>query len=313
MDFVDSVLVRLADPAMRSTLFNDASLANLVEAAYDTEAMPVSAPYAPVFDEFRLGYSAPPSATIDGDWMGTDGANRTELRLRLHGLSHTPLLRIEALWRGELVVRTAPARDRVESVEVAVPSFDVDPDIVADLGSLPTDSGQLETERRIRVLARLRAGLNQPAALTEDHLDRLLVGVGAGSVGELVTQMVGQAQAGAVQIRYTAPANTPLTARPLPFAAAVLVRDAGFSLAELLVQSRLVRARTEELGLELPVAPEVRQRHRMVVIWMVPSTVFDDEDWPGGTTGTAEQKRAARFAQAGQWLANEGVGLVAVA
>src|SRR5262249_4201315 len=148
MDFVDSVLVRLADPATRSALFDDASLANLVAAAYDTEAMPVSPPYSAVFDELRLGYSAPPSATIEGDWMGTGGVNRTELRLQLHGLSHTPALKVEALWRGALVVRTAAARDRVASVALAVPSFDVDPEIIADLGSLPSDPGQLETQRR---------------------------------------------------------------------------------------------------------------------------------------------------------------------
>lgn len=313
MDFVDSVLVRLADPATRSGLFDEPSLANLVETAYDTTAMLVSPPFSPVFDELQLGYSAPPSAVVEGDWMGAGGVGRTELRLRLHGLSHTPPLRVEALWRGALVVRTAPARDRVEAVELAVPSFDVDPDIEADLGSLPSDPTQLETERRSRILARLRAGLDQPAAFTDDHLDRLLVGVGAGSVGDLVTQLVGQATSGTVQIRYSAPADTPLTARPLPFAAAVLVRDAGFTLADLLIQSRLVRARTEELGLELPAAPEIRRRHRMVVVWLVPAAVFDDEDWPGGTTGTSEQRRAARFARAGQWLANEGVGLVAVA
>lgn len=313
MDFVDSVLVRLADPAARPALFDDASLANLVAAAYDTEAMPVSPPYSAVFDDLRLGYSAPPSATIDGDWMGAGGASRTELRLHLHGLSNTPPLKVEALWRGALVVRTTAAADRIASVQLAVPSFDVDPEITADLGSLPTDPAELETQRRTRILARLRSGLDQPNAFTEEHLDRLLVGVGAGGVGDLVGRLAGQVEADTVQITYTAPVNTPPVARPLAFAAAVLVRDAGFSVADLLVQSRLVRARTEELGLEVPAAPEVRQRQRMVVVWMVPGTVFDDEDWPGGTTGTAEQRRAARFAQAGQWLANEGIGLVAVA
>ncbi|MEK8105556.1 hypothetical protein NKG94_11145 [Micromonospora sp. M12] len=52
------MLVRLADPETRAALFDDASLAHLVEAAYDTEAMPVAPPYAAVFDE--LTSASPP-------------------------------------------------------------------------------------------------------------------------------------------------------------------------------------------------------------------------------------------------------------
>ena len=312
MDFVDGVLVRLADPASRGALFDAESTAQLVEAAYDTEAMPVEPPFTPVFDDLRIGYAAPPSATADGEWMGTGGADRTEVRLRLHGFGSAQAMRIDALWRGALVVRTTVATDRIDHVELAQSGFDVDPEIEADLGGLPTDPAQLETERRTRVLARLRAGLDQPAAYTDDHLDRLLVGVGAGSVGDLVTRFAGQSAASAVQIRYTPPSSAPATARPLPFSAAVLVRDVGFSLADTLVQSRLVRARAEELGLVAPAEPAVRQRYPLVVVLMVPAEVFDDVAWPGGDSGTGAQRRAARFARAGQWLAREGIGLVAV-
>lgn len=310
MDFVDGVLVRLADPATRESLFDAVSTAHLVEAAYDTDAMPVEPPYGLVFDDLRLGYAAPPSTTVDGEWMGVGGSDRTEVRLRLHGLA--PPMRVDALWRGALVVRTTLARDRIEHVELTQPGFDVDPEIEADLGELPTDPVQLETERRTRVLARLRAGLDQPDAFTDDHLDRLLVGVGAGSVGDLVTRFAGQVAPSAVQIRYTPPSAVPPTPRPLPFAAALLVRDQGFSLADTLVQSRLVRARAEELGLLAPAEPAVRQRHPVVVVWMVPAEVFDDEAWPGGNGGNEAEQRAARFARAGQWLAREGIGLVAV-
>ncbi|MGB3439086.1 MAG: hypothetical protein WBA97_10080 [Actinophytocola sp.] len=312
MDFVDGVLVRLADPASRGALFDAASTAHLVEAAYDTDVMVVEPPFIPVFDDLRIGYAAPPSATADGEWMSAGGRDRTEVRLRLHGFGAAEPMRVDALWRGALVVRTTVATDRIEHVELARPGFDVDPEIETDLGGLPADPVQLETERRTRVLARLRAGLDQPAAFTDDHLDRLLVGVGAGSVGDLVTRFAGQVAASAVRIRYTPPSAAPPVARPLPFSAAVLVRDQGFSLADTLVQSRLVRARAEELGLVAPAEPTVRVRHPVVVVWLVPAGVFDDEAWPGGDSGTEAQRRAARFARAGQWLANEGIGLVAV-
>jgi hypothetical protein len=267
VDFVDGVLVRLADPGTRAAVFDDASLAHLVQAAYDTEAMPVAPPYAAVFDELTLGFAAAPVTLAEGEWLGSGGTTRTELRVRLHGLGGSAL-RIDALWRGNLVVRTSTARDRVEDLDVAVPAFDVDPQIIADLGALPTDPALLETERRTRLVARLRAGLHPPAA--------------------------------------------PPTPRQLPFAAAVLIRDQGFSLADLLVETRLVRARAEELGLDVPAPDDVRRRHRVVAVWVVPIETFDDDGWPGGDTGTDAQKRAARFARAGQWLARSGIGLAAL-
>ncbi|MEV4657194.1 hypothetical protein [Micromonospora sp. NPDC049301] len=311
MDFVDGVLVRLADPGTRAAVFDDASLAHLVEAAYDTEAMPVTPPYAAVFDELTLGFAAAPVTLAEGEWLGSGGTTRTELRVRLHGLGASAL-RIDALWRGSLVVRTSAARDRVEDLDVAVPAFDVDPQIIADLGALPTDPAQLETERRTRLVSRLRAGLHQPAAFTDAHLDRLLAGVGAANAGDLVARMRGQAAGATVKLRYAAPPATPPTPRPLPFAAAVLIRDRGFSLADLLVETRLVRSRAEELGLDVPAPDDVRRRNRVVAVWVVPIETFDDDGWPGGDTGTDAQKRAARFARAGQWLARSGIGLAAL-
>jgi hypothetical protein len=249
---------------------------------------------------------------LEGEWAGPGGVDRKELRLRLDGLGSQPPLRVDALWRGSLVVRTLLLRDHIEAVEVDLPSLDVDPDIVADLGQLPTDPQQLEAERRSRVLERLRAGLDQPDAFGEDQLDRLLIGVGAHGVGDLVEHFRRQVQPGSAQVRFTAPAGGPPTARPLPFTGAVLVRDQGFSLAELLTASRLLRAQAEQLGLEAPPDPAVPRRQRIVVVWVVPGAVFDDDGWPGGDTGSPAEKRAARFRRAGQWLATEGIGLTAV-
>lgn len=312
MDFVDSVIVRLGDPASRGAVFDDSSLANLVTAAYDTEAMPMGPPYAAVFDELTVGYAAPPVAVAEGEWMGVGGTDRTELKVRLQGVGQSPL-RIDALWRGGLVVRTSAAQDRVEALKISVPSLDVDPDIIAAFGALPTDPVRLEAERRTRVVARLRAGLHQPAAFTDAHLDRLLAVADADSVSALVTGLRDQAATATIQLRYADSPGNPPTPRVLPFAAVVLVRDTGFSLATLLAESRLARTRAEELGLDVPASGDVRRRHRITVAWVVPVTTFDDPDWPGGAGANPEQQRAARIARASQWLATEGIGLVVVA
>jgi hypothetical protein len=310
VEFVDAVLVRLGDPAERAAVFDQVALANLVEAAYDTEAMPVGPPFAAVFDDLTLGFAATPGAVLDGSWMGSGGLDRTEFRAQLHGLGE-PAPRIDALWRGSLVVRTATARDTVEALEMRLPSLNVDPQIVADLGGLPGDPVLLETERRTRVLTRLRAGLHQPAAFTDAQLDRLLDRAGAASVSELVA-LAQQAVPATVQLRFSPPPAAAPAPKALPFAATVFVRGAGFSLAALLAESRLARARAEDLGLDVPAPAEIRRRHRMVVVWVVPAVMFDDPDWPGGGNGPPTQQRAARLARAGRWLAAQGIGLAAV-
>jgi hypothetical protein len=96
-------------------------------------------------------------------------------------------------------------------------------------------------------------------------------------------------------------------------AAALLVRDAaGFSLAGLLADSRAVAERLAPLGLERPADPTLRLRRPVAVVWVLPSSVFDDADWPGGGAAglTPIQRRTLRRAAAGTWLAAAGIGLV---
>jgi hypothetical protein len=40
---------------------------------------------------------------------------------------------------------------------------------------------------------------------------------------------------------------------------------------------------------------------------MVPETLFDDNDWPGGTAGTIPEKRLQRRRAAAKWLGPEGI------
>ncbi|MEK8105555.1 hypothetical protein NKG94_11140 [Micromonospora sp. M12] len=185
-------------------------------------------------------------------------------------------------------MRTSVARDRVEDLDVAVPAFDVDPQIIADLGALPADPAQLEVERRTRLVTRLRAGLHQPAAFTDAHLDRLLAGVGATNAGDLVARMRGRPP-GDREAALRRAAGRPT--HPAPAAVRRRGPDPrpGLLLADLLVETRLVRARAEELGLDVPAPDDVRRRHRVVAVWVVPIETFDDDGWPGGDTGTDAQ------------------------
>jgi hypothetical protein len=88
------------------------------------------------------------------------------------------------------------------------------------------------------------------------------------------------------------------------------VRDAPLDIAALLVESRRVRGLLRDQGAERPPLPGAIGQVPVVVAWVVPATVFDDADWPGGDTGPAEQRNVQRRLAASRWLAREAIGLV---
>lgn len=310
MNFVDSIIVKLADPTERIALFDDDSLAALVEAAYDVDSMMAQAPYTPVFERLEIGASVAPTAVLDGYWSPQGAPMRTEVRVRAEGFGSNNLLRIDALWRGSIVVRTVPADSQITAVKFDWTSLDVDPAIVAALGALPADPQALETERRTRLLARIRAGLEQPDAFTDAHLGAWMASVGAASAGDFLEHYRTVTQTGGLSLTFSPPPATPPTPKHLPFMAAILVRDSGFSLAQLLMESKTLREQLRGVGVEAPPMPNVRVRTGLVVVWIVRAEIFDDDAWPGATAAmNAGQKRAARRQRAAQWLAREGIGL----
>ncbi len=114
-------------------------------------------------------------------------------------------------------------------------------------------------------------------------------------------------------ITFDEPAPVSQAARALPMAVALLVRAELFA-ADLLREVGIVRERLTALGVERPPDDGLQPRRSFVVGLIVPETVFDDDDWPGATSGMSQpQQRAARRAAAGSWLAREGIGLVTAA
>jgi hypothetical protein len=310
VNFVDATLLRLADPAAREAVFDQVALEQLITAAYDVEALQVEGPFTVVFDDLRFGVAVTPLATIEGTWNPLGGVDRTELRLQVTGLATEPTERVDALWRGAVVARATPATGRVSAVEPARPDPGrIDAEIIADLGALPADPAALEAERRSRLLVRLRAALAQPDVLTDQVFDGWLRGLGATSVSDLVTRVRGTAAPAAVQVAFAPADPAPPSPRPLPVAALLLIRDEGFSVAGLLAESNAVRSRLGQLGLDRPAEPGLPQREPVLVVWIVPETVFDDPGWPGANGGTPAAQRAARRAAAGAWLAQQGIGL----
>jgi hypothetical protein len=76
VEFVDSTIVRLADPATRNAVFDQQSLEALLAAGYDTTSMSAGPPYEPVFDDFEVGMYAPRVASMEGARRSTVSRGR---------------------------------------------------------------------------------------------------------------------------------------------------------------------------------------------------------------------------------------------
>jgi hypothetical protein len=305
MNFVDSIFVRFADPGLRAALFDDVTLAQLVSAAYDPAALDVGGPFTPIFDDVQLGVGASVIGRMDGAW-GVSGASvRTEARFDFAGFGILPTVRVDALWRGAIVARTTPDTAPVSAVDFDwVALGGIDSEIIAALGALPTQPDVLETERRTRLGQRLAQSFAQPTLVTPERVDQWLRDVGASTAGEFLSSMATVTRPAHARLTFARPSDV-ATPRRLPMTVGFLIRDAGFSLSELVWESRLARDRLEPSGVERPRNGAPRPHHSIVIGWVVPATVFDDTDWPGAT-------RDARRAAAGQWLAREGIGLVVI-
>jgi hypothetical protein len=310
MEFPDRTVVRLADPATRAGLFDAGALESLLTAGYTVDGL--TGPFSPVFDEVRFGLPIPTPVHVDGTWATVGDSKPTELRLTASGLGNDSV-RIEAFWRGGIVARFSPAGDPITEVFTAWPDLAlIDQMVVAALGNLPNGPVAREKARRtqLRVLARTGIAGNDP--LTAADVDAWLARAGVESVADLLARSNVE-PTGMVRVTFAAPPPVTPTPRLVPVTVALLVRDANVSISALLADTRRVRERLELAGVEPSARPGLPVRVPIIVGWVLPDAVFDDEDWPGATQAmTAAQRRVARRSAADAWLTREGVGLVAV-
>jgi hypothetical protein len=115
-----------------------------------------------------------------------------------------------------------------------------------------------------------------------------------------------------LKVRYSNPSEVPALPRELPLTAAVMLREV-VSLAEVLEHSKTIIEHLREAGVERARDAGMSARAPVLAVWMVPETVFDDNDWPGGTTGSEAARRLARRREAAKWLGREGVAFAPTA
>jgi hypothetical protein len=310
MDFEDGILVRLADPSTRDAVFDQDGLAAVAAAGYDHPEL--EGPYTAVFEQVDVAVDVTPPARVEGTWQRLGDTVPVELRLTVSGRPETASAQPTALWRGAVVARVVAANTPVTAATaVPVDAFQVDAAVVGALGSLPSDPAELEAARREQLRAMLTTATGLSVLADDEQLSRWLELVGAGSVSAWLAVGSGERSPELVHVAFGRGADA-TTPRRLPLSVAVLARGAPTSLAGLLADSALLRRRLEEGGYAPAPDPALRQRFPVVVAWVMPASVFDDADWPGGDTGSAEERRSARRAAAAAWLAERGIAIATV-
>lgn len=304
MEFADRIVLQILGTATRDALLDQISLEQLAEAAFDTSLHPLDGPFALDVARIDPGEDSGPTLSLDGQIVSAPGAMPTEVRLKAFGWQAASAVRADLLLRGTLIARHTFTDDRIEEVTGGFSVLDLDKEIEADLGGLPADSTVLETERRVRLLERLKAGAAGPGLIDDGLLDEMLIAARSDSVGDLLDRR-GSAAMGRLGLKFRsggAPVSVPVR---LPVNLAVLARPAPFALGLVLAQSRAIQnALGQAPSLQAPAA-ELRRRSAVPILCFVPAELFDDDDWPGAN-------RAARRKSAATLLGPQGVVLIPV-
>lgn len=96
----------------------------------------------------------------------------------------------------------------------------------------------------------------------------------------------------------------------LPVVIAFLVADANVSPRVLLQQTDAARRASDRYPTSPPPEAAPPRTHERCVCWLIPATVFDDDGWPGATSGPAQARRQQRLGAARSWLTAQGIAVV---
>jgi hypothetical protein len=313
LDYVDQVLLRLLDPGQRQELFGQACLRRIAELSYDLNGVPIEGPFDGIFDTLDLGVSAPQQVAVHATWPRQ--GESFEIRFDARALSSQVFPRVDAFWLGKIVVRTLATEAAIESARFTVPNLlAIDAAIAAE--GMPPVGAALETERRRRLLQVIRAETDNDAT-AHLALEAIFRGYGVDPTAAEAARLAMAAAAsnatrysGAGSVTYAPAPGAGASRHALPVACAIFVRDAGFSLADLLKESIAARAaligdrgtRQSDVGFRL-VRP-------IAIVWILAASTFDDSAWPAPGAGSdPESIRAARMAALSERLATQGIAL----
>ena len=216
----------------------------------------------------------------------------------------------EVLWTGAVVGQGRIGGGRVTRVVGGFPDLgEIDAAIDAGLNPPPADGALRETARRTELARRLSTAADIAGGITEQTVADWMQDIGADSVADYLERTRDATRPGGFGLTFESDAPGVDTPVRLDLSAVVFARgpdSPDFSLSELLRETRQAQARAAADD-ELPEPKlDLTRRQPIVAVWIVPQTWFDEQDWPGAD-------RAARIAQAAEWLGPMGIALVPTA
>jgi hypothetical protein len=306
MDPSSALMLRLADPAARPGVLDEAALLTVISVCYDVDPATVTGPTTAVYDRVDVAVPVVPTTAVAiritraGDALPWDATGSWDG-------PGPPAPGADLVWVGSVVLRTAGGEGTVEDVVTSEP--DLDAAFAAALAGLPGTA----TEEEIRAALR-QAAENEAAspALTDTELDDVLAVLAPGTSGPRALSRSASGR-DLVGLRLgMSPPPDPSTAQPiaLPVVVAFVVADAAASPRELLLATALARRAARGYPVPAPPAGAPARRADRCVCWVLPATAFDDVGWPGGSGADATTQRAVRLAAARAWLATQGVAVV---
>lgn len=306
MDPSSQLMLRLADPAARAEVLDEAALLAVVSVCFDVDPAAVTGPVTAIYDRFDVAVPIVPETAVALRVTRAGDALPWDVTGSWDGPA-LPAPGADLVWTGSIVLRTGGGSGTVTDVAGSEPNLDAA--FAAALAGLPATA----TRDQIRAALRQAAENDVAApALTDTELDNLLAVMAPGAADP---RALGRSVSGrdlvSVQLQMSPPPS-PAAAVPiaLPVVVAFLLADAAAAPRELLQATAL--ARRAARGYPVPPVPSgapARLTDRCLC-WVLPATAFDDTGWPGGSGADAATQRASRLAAARAWLASQGIAVV---
>ncbi len=290
MEFQDRAVIAVSTPVLRSNVFSDVALKNIVKAAYGLDEAVLQGAATANYSSFTLGGL---------DMPGGEQETPPE---------PSPNLRIDALWRGSVRIAARFPKARIDSASFKSLSLkNLDADVAAANGGNMPVGEALEAARRAALKARIAQLANQAATANDAVVDLFLRKSGANGMAALVARP-DAAQFGQMQLAISeALGGDAFAQMDFPVAVAILIRDPavpGFSLAAIIAAARQVQQQMRHAGFQPAEPSPAGGMGKAIIALVVPMDWFNDADWPGADP-------QARIAASGAWMAGEGIGLVA--
>lgn len=307
MKLSDRTLVALGDEAQRTLMFSQEALEKIAIAAYRIEPGQLSAPWSARFDLVELAPRVQNAISADATVMWEPASQRGSAQFSTLApqTKHESLLPV-AYWGGAVIGQGRLGGGRIAQVSgnfVSLHGIDEAIDAAAGAGSEPVGMARAQAQLE-EIATRLSSAAGAPGSIGAELVKKWLDEKADGDIEALLANVSQVELPGGFRIRYESDAP----AQDLPMALGLDAVIFAFDPTEISIADALRATHAAQEHIALSRKPSdgvagVDRRVSTVAIWVVSSSLFDDDGWPGANP-------AERRDRASQWLQTMGIAMV---